>query len=201
MILQEATRMSHLHKERETDQEKAQTNDHGSKEASREEELRRSEARYRALVEATSQAVWTWNPHSKTAEFGDTQRWWAEITGQTPQEQSAGEQIGWLEAIHPDDQERVQAAWTQAMTTGTQYHVEYRLQPSAGEHIYIVARAVPIYEPDGTVREWVGTLTDVTEKRRTEEILERERELLQKLFDRIPAMIAMYRPDTTVLQL
>jgi PAS domain S-box-containing protein len=193
--------MSHLHKERETELKKAYTNNQGSKDASREEELRRSEARYRALVEATSQAVWTWNPHSKTGEFADTQRWWAEITGQTPQEQSAEEQTGWLEAIHPDDQERVQTAWAQAMTTGTQYHVEYRLQPSEGEYIYIVARAVPIYESDGTVREWVGTLTDVTEKRRTEETLERERELLQKLFDRIPVMIAMYRPDTSVLQI
>jgi PAS domain S-box-containing protein len=201
MILEEATGMSHLHKERETEREKRYANDQASKEASREEELRRSEARYRALVEATSQAVWTWNPHSKTGEFTDTQRWWAEITGQTPQEQSAGEQTGWLEAIHPDDQERVQAAWTHAMTTGAPYHVEYRLQPPEGEYIYIVARAVPIYEADGTVREWVGTLTDVTEKHRTEETLERERELFQKLFDRIPVMISMYKPDTQVLQL
>lgn len=42
---------------------------------------------------------------------------------------------------------------------------------------------------------------EITERKKAEETLRRERELLQKIFDRIPVMIAMYGPDTRVLQL
>ena len=59
------------------------------------EALRKSEARYRALAEAISQAVWYWDPSTLAGQFESTQRWWEEITGQTP-EQQQGE--GWARA-------------------------------------------------------------------------------------------------------
>ena len=135
------------------------------------EALRRSEERYRALTEAVSTAVWSWNPATQEGDFAATQRWWCALTGQTSEEQSGQAQLGWIEAIHPEDREKARAAWTAAMESGKPYEVEYRvLTPEVGERV-ILARAVAVLEPDGTVREWVGMLSDVTESRRAEEVL------------------------------
>ena len=130
-----------------------------------EEALRRSEARYRALAEATSQAVWFWDPATGGGQFETTQRWWEEITGQTPEEQQ-GE--GWLERVHPEDRERARAAWTTSMTAGVPYQVEYRILDRAGGARSVLSRAVSVRGPDGEIREWVGSLSDVTEQRREE---------------------------------
>ena len=135
------------------------------------EKLRRSEERYRALAEAVSTAVWFWDPVAHRGDYASTQSWWAAITGQTSEEQSSWARLGWIEAIHPEDREKARAAWMASMESGEPYEVEYRvLTPDGGERV-ILARAVAVREPDGSVREWVGMLSDVTEPRRAEEAL------------------------------
>ena len=130
-----------------------------------EEELQRRDARFQALAGATSQAVWFWNPSTQAGQFDATQRWWEEVTGQAPEEQQ-GE--GWLERVHPEDRERARIAWGASMTTGTSYQTEYRLFDRSGEIRWVFSRAVAVRGPQGEIREWVGSLTDVTEQRRAE---------------------------------
>src|SRR4051812_3376392 len=91
-----------------------------------EEALRRSEARYRALAEASSQAVWCWSPDGGEGDFSATQRWWEELTGQAPQEQG-DKTTGWLNVVHPDDREAAGSAWGDSIATGAPYDVEYRV--------------------------------------------------------------------------
>jgi PAS domain S-box-containing protein len=136
-----------------------------------EENLRRSEARYRALTEAVSTAVWTLDPVSLEGDHSAMRRWWGTLTGQSLEVQSGEARLGWIEAIHPDDRERVRVAWTESMESGKPYEVEYRVRTPGGAERMILARAVAVHEPDGRVREWVGMLSDVTESRRAEEAL------------------------------
>ncbi len=147
-----------------------------------EEALRRSEQRYRALIEATSQAVWSWSPEGANREFESTQKWWEEITGQTPEEQS-GIHSAWLEAVHPEDREAAGAAWGKALTMGTLYEMEYRVRARDGGWRHIHARGVPIFGADGSVREWVGTLNDVTDSRKVEEQLRTTEERSAAIID------------------
>jgi PAS domain S-box-containing protein len=144
------------------------------------EALRKSEARYRALAEAISQAVWFWDPTTRAGQFESTQHWWEEITGQTP-EQQQGE--GWLERVHPDDRERARVAWGASMTSGESYRVEYRILDRSGEARSVLSRAVAVRGPAGEIREWVGSLTDVTEQRRGEEALRASEERYRSLFE------------------
>ena len=144
------------------------------------EALRKSEARYRALAEAISQAVWFWDPSTHAGQFESTQRWWEEITGQTP-EQQQGE--GWLEHVHPDDRERARAAWGASMTSGKSYQVEYRILARSGEARSVLSRAVAVRGPAGEIREWVGSLTDVTDQRRAEAALRASEERYRSLFE------------------
>lgn len=124
--------------------------------------LQEREDCYRSLVLATSQVVW-----STDAEGNVTAPLplWSAYTGQTDAE-TQGQ--GWLVAVHADDRDRVAAAWQQALTTKQPYEVEYRLRRADGVYRTVVARGVPIVRSDGSLREWIGTCTDITERQQTE---------------------------------
>ncbi len=130
-----------------------------------EERLQRSESRYRSLVEMTAAIVWT------TAASGEAdiyQPAWTAFTGQ-----SADEQAGWawLEAVHPDDRLSTAAAWARSIATRSPFRHEHRLRRHDGEYRYMSIRAVPMVGPTGSVYEWVGLHTDITEARLAEEAL------------------------------
>ncbi|MFC7544444.1 PAS domain-containing protein [Siccirubricoccus deserti] len=134
-----------------------------------ERELRRSEERFRSLIEATSAIVWT-TPAS--GGLAGEQPSWSAFTGQLRAEYE-GE--GWLQAVHPEDRTHTAAAWTAALQRGVPYETEHRLRRRDGEWRHMAARAVPILAADGTLREWVGLHMDVTETRRTERALRESR--------------------------
>jgi PAS domain S-box-containing protein len=127
---------------------------------------RESEERFRTLVEATSQIVWTM---PASGEFVTEQPAWASFTGQSFKEYSG---MGWLEAVHPDDREHTMQAWTKAVQTGDVYEVEHRLCRRDREYRDMDVRAAPILESDGTLREWVGIHTDITARKRAERALQ-----------------------------
>ena len=127
------------------------------------EALRRSEERYRSLVQAGAQVVWVTGPDGEVAEDSPEWRW---ITGQTAEEYLSK---GWLEAIHPDDRERVEAAWRDSIRSGKVFDSRYRVRSRTSSYKHYDVRAVPI-ERDGKIIEWVGASTDVTAQREAEEM-------------------------------
>jgi PAS domain S-box-containing protein len=128
-----------------------------------EEALRRSEERYRSLVRAGAQVVWVTTPTGKIAEDSPEWRW---ITGQTVDEYLGS---GWLDAIHPEDRERVEREWLDCVDTGKTFDSRYRVRTKSGSYRHYDVRAVPI-ERDGKIIEWVGASTDVTGQREAEEM-------------------------------
>ncbi len=127
-----------------------------------EAEVRGSEERFRSLVTATTQIVWTASPDGRVDEDSPT---WRAFTGQTT-EQWLG--WGWGDAIHPDDRDAAVAAWRQAVVNRSIIDHEYRLRRHDGEYRWTSVRVVPVLEADGRIREWVGTNTDITDRKRAE---------------------------------
>lgn len=126
------------------------------------ESLRESEQRFRTLIDASAQIVWTAAPDGSIVE--DSAGWRA-FTGQT-HEQRVG--WGWLDALHPEDRDRAAAQWRQAVTQRTALETEYRLRHVSGQWRRTAVRALPRVNASGAVREWVGMNTDITEQREAE---------------------------------
>src|SRR6266702_895615 len=126
-------------------------------------EIRRSEERYRSLVQGGAQVVWVAAPDGAMKEDSPEWRW---ITGQS-EEQYTG--YGWLGSIHPEDRERVERDWRECVRTGKIFDDRYRIRTKGGSYRHYDVRAVPI-ERDGKIVEWVGASSDVTSQREAEEM-------------------------------
>ncbi|WP_158265937.1 CHASE domain-containing protein [Chroococcidiopsis sp. CCALA 051] len=136
-----------------------------------QEALRWSEERYRSLVEATTNIIWDTKAEG---EVVTELPGWSAFTGQKFEEY---QRWGWIAAIHPEDRDRTAQAWLKALAHRSVYEMEHRVRRYDGEYRYMNARGVPVLETDGSVREWIGVHTDITERKQAE--VERER-LLQR---------------------
>ncbi|MBD2358236.1 PAS domain S-box protein [Tolypothrix sp. FACHB-123] len=136
--------------------------------------LQESERRYRALVNASAQIVWRTDDRGMTIS---TTEMWEELSGQSPSESSG---LGWLEFIHPEDRDHAFQSWQESVTKGTLYATEYRLQMKDGNYRDFAVRGVPIYNLAGQVSEWIGTCTDITERKQAEAALQEQQIQLQR---------------------
>ncbi|MCC3471621.1 MULTISPECIES: PAS domain-containing protein [unclassified Microcoleus] len=118
--------------------------------------LRLSEQRYRSLIAATAQLVWITDAQGKPIAPTD----WMAYTGQSLEEATNN----WFSAIHPDDRDLTLQAWMRAVETKNLYEVEHRLRASDGSYRHFWVRAVPVLATDGSIREWVGTHTDISDR-------------------------------------
>ncbi|HET9897079.1 MAG TPA: SpoIIE family protein phosphatase [Streptosporangiaceae bacterium] len=134
------------------------TADHHAAEA-----VRRTNERYRSLVQAGNQVVWVTDPSGHVSEDSPEWRW---ITGQSVAEYLAD---GWIAAIHADDRDRIERDWLSCIKTGTVFDAGYRVRTKTGSYRHYDVRAVPI-ERDGAIVEWMGASTDVTSQREADEM-------------------------------
>ena len=137
------------------------------------ETAQRSEQRYRSLVAASAQIVWLADAECRITQ--DLPEWRA-ATGQRFDEIR---DYGWMNAIHADDRERAAELWRWALETRTVYENEHRLRMADGSYRHFMTRGVPVLEPDGSVREWIGTSADVTDRKHAEEVVRRAQEDLE----------------------
>ncbi|MFT2721575.1 PAS domain S-box protein [Deinococcus sp. A31D244] len=130
-----------------------------------EADLRGSEQRFRSLVEATTQIVWDAHPDGT---FLPPQPGWEAFTGQS---EASYSYVGWLNAVHPEDRARTIECWQRATLTRQPYLVEHRLRRADGTYVPMQARAVPVIDDGGQIREWVGTHTDMSDVREAQQAL------------------------------
>lgn len=141
------------------------------------EALNRSESRYRSLVTATTQIVWSTNAAGEVIE--DMPLWRA-FTGQSL-DQVLGS--GWLQSVHPDDRQRTKEVWERACRDRSLYDIEYRIKRHDGEYRIASVRGVPVLENDGAVREWIGTCTDITERKEAQEKIRKAAQYARTLIE------------------
>ncbi len=110
-----------------------------------------SHGRRAALLEATSALTWTTDLSGRSK---DTLAWFG-LTGLT-QEQCRGD--GWLDAVHPDDRDRVRDAYRSALEETGPYGADYRIRTADGRYRRYRARSAVVRDASGLEREWQGVL-------------------------------------------
>ncbi|AKG21097.1 PAS domain S-box protein [Calothrix sp. 336/3] len=141
--------------------------------------LQASQQRYQTLAEASPVCIF----HSDI--FGNclyiNQRW-VDITGLSP-ETACGK--GWLNFLHPDDIAAATQAWRHAVDSKTSFQHEYRFFHAKGNIVWVICQALPEISPQGDVIGYIGTITDITERKTAENALregaERERAITQAI--------------------
>jgi PAS domain S-box-containing protein len=148
-----------------------------------EEALRESEDRFRDMANTAPVMIWMSGPDKLCTFFN---KGWLDFTGRVL-EQELGN--GWVEVVHPDDRDRCVKIYESAFEARQEFTMDYRLRRSNGEYRWITDKGVPRFEHDGTFLGYIGTCTDITENRLSQEELERQRAFLRQVIDIDPNFI------------
>jgi diguanylate cyclase (GGDEF)-like protein/PAS domain S-box-containing protein len=131
-----------------------------------EEELRRSEERYRLVARATNEVIWD---NDLTL---DRQRWDGAIEamfGYSPQEEMDG--VWWEERVHPEDRYKVLAGVDAVLGGGGEvWSDEYRFRCADGSYAFVFDRAYIVRNDRGEPVRMVGSMMDITERKEAEEV-------------------------------
>jgi PAS domain S-box-containing protein len=131
-----------------------------------EEALRRSEAHYRVWLDALPQLAFRADAVGRATHFNQR---WREYTGRSQQELMG---TGWMGDVHPDDHPRILEQIGQALEDGCEYRAEYRLRYAGdGTYRWQLVRALPVRDTEGRILHWLGTATDIEDRRRAEDLL------------------------------
>jgi PAS domain S-box-containing protein len=148
-------------------------------------QLAASEARFRAAIGAVDGILWT--NAASGGMIGD-QPGWASLTGQTASQYQG---LGWADAVHPDDVEATLRNWKAAVDQVAPFTFEHRVRRHDGAWRDFAVRAVAALETDGSIREWIGVHTDITERKRAEERRRESEARFRAMADSAPAPVWM----------
>lgn len=137
-------------------------------------ELASSNARYEMLVRAVSSIVWT---SDRNGALSEPMPAWEAFTGQRWPAYTHG---GGFAVVHPDDRERLVAAWSTAVQSGTPLEAEYKLwHAPSNQYRHVLMRGLPTTDDENRIVEWIGIISDIHERKQAEQ----DRQLLLEVSD------------------
>ena len=145
--------------------------------------LKDSERRYATLTEAAPVGIFRLDAASQCIYVNDS---WGKITGR-PTQAALG--MGWLQALHPEDRHRLLMEWSEGFWQIRQ-EVRY-LHPNGSTWFYL--QVLPESNPSGTIIGYIGTLTDITERKQAESALRESERRYATLAEAAP--VAIFRLD------
>jgi PAS domain S-box-containing protein len=158
-----------------------------------EEALVASEARYRVLADLNPQAIWMGAPDGSITYANQRFLDYSGLTTETLGDRN------WLNAFHPQDQQRVMDAWTHSVATGDEYDLEARLIRDDGKSRWLWLRAQAVRDDSGKILHWLGVAIDIDDRKTFAETLqkrqeetERQRAELESIYQTAPVGLALF---------
>jgi formate hydrogenlyase transcriptional activator len=153
------------------------------------EKLGQETARLQTLIDTVPSFLWTSFPDG-SKEF--LNRRWYEYTGLTFEQ---GKGWGWKVVVHPDDLDRLIREWLALLNDPKPGELETRIRRYDGEYRWFLIRVLPEFDAEGNVVRWLGSDTDIEDRKRAEtKLLEDEREF-RRITDAIPQTIVVLDPS------
>lgn len=156
--------------------------------------IEESEQRFHAAVTAVKGIIWTNNAQG---EMEGEQLGWSSLTGQTFEEYQG---YGWSKAVHPEDAQGTIDAWKVAVKEGRIFNFEHRIKTRDGSFRHFSVRAIPLFNTDGALRQWVGVHTDITDQKQQQLILQESESRYRSLADNTPifSFIVEPKPEASI---
>ena len=127
-----------------------------------EASLRESEHRYASLTAAVPVGIFRADATGHCIYVNDS---WCQITGLTP-EAAVGR--GWEQGLHSDDRHRIATEWYQSVQQNRLFQLEYRFQHANGQVTWVYGQSVAERDVHGQVIGYVGTITDISDRKQAE---------------------------------
>jgi PAS domain S-box-containing protein len=140
-----------------------------------ESALRESEERFRVMADTAPVLIWRSNT-TKACDFFNSP--WLEFRGRSLEEESGW---GWSLGIHPDDRDEYVATYSSAFDRRGPFSVESRLQRADGEYRWVMCTGIPRLTGDGSFAGYIGSVVDITDRKRAELNLETTRHELARV--------------------
>jgi PAS domain S-box-containing protein len=142
--------------------------------------LEASEHRFRIGAQCASDDIYELDiPTNRVDHFGNIYQALGYPEDETPTSATA-----WSELIHPDDRDRVMESYTSCLAAEERrFEEEYRIRRKDGDFSYFIDRAFLLRDEHGAPCKWIGALTDITERKQSEESLYLEKEKLKSILD------------------
>jgi PAS domain S-box-containing protein len=134
-----------------------------------EDALRESENHLRLMIEMIPEIPWVIDAEGNNLDFNSR---WTEITGLNTEQTR---NLGWLEALHPEDVEPTMKAIAEALHTGKRIDIEYRVKCVGGGWKWLRSRGSPRVGPEGKIVRWYGSLEDIDDRKLLQEELRKFR--------------------------
>ena len=141
------------------------------------------------VFDTIQEGIWDWDLEADTIEYSDRL---SEILGVAPGD---GGGMPLASVTHPDDLERRKARFGAHLEHGETYLVEYRMRKADGTYIWVSDSGQALRRPDGRAYRMVGSITDVTSRKRVEAALRAERDLLDGIMRTSVAAITVVNTD------
>jgi PAS domain S-box-containing protein len=157
--------------------------------------LQQSQRQYQTLTEASPVGIFRTDAAGLCIYVNDR---WSKIT-QLSLANALG--TGWANALHPDDRDRVFTAWAEAVATNQIFSAEYRFQSPMGTSVWVFGQAVAETDDRGILHGYVGTITDITDRKQTEDALRQSEAQFRVAFEQSPVGIALVDLNRQFLRL
>jgi len=143
------------------------------------------------LLQHLPVSAWTLKPDG-TPDF--VNQVWLEFSGQTLDFVRSHPEA-WMSAVHPEDREAASRALCDGVRSGQGFEVETRsLRAQDGTYRWHLNRAVVLRDAEGKVLKFVGTTTDIDDRKRAEEALRASENNFRQTLDSIPGLVATWSP-------
>lgn len=151
--------------------------------------VRESELRFQTLANISLVGIFRTDADGNTTYVNPR---WCQISGLSSQEAMGN---GWLNAVHYDDREKLSSNWKDAASKHNVSLAEYRFVHSDGTIVWVMGQAVPERNVENQIVGYVGTLTDITDRKKSEETLRDSEERFRTAFRISPDSININRLD------
>lgn len=160
-----------------------------------EEELKVIRERYDLAVKASSIGIWDWDLRTG---IGYASNEWFGLLDYDPGEVNITPEI-WNSWIHPDDLNIVNEKITRHFQFKEPYVVEFRMKTKSGNFKWFIVKGNAILDEQGTPIRMTGSTVDITERKKSQEILREKEAQFRTLFEKASEGIIYLSPKTEIV--